>query len=90
MIEEQQTFFGDLFNKDPNDEWQHMPEFHQEKQEPFGEVIVRFRTEDDFDRFAILVNQRMSEKTKSIWYPKITDLPPSRFRYVEGGENDES
>lgn len=58
---------NDLFDKYP--EWTGMPEFVQEKKEPFKELIVRFETEEDYKDFAEIINQKLTVKTKSIWHP---------------------
>lgn len=50
-------------------EWQGMPEFVQEKQRPFAQIIVRFETEADLQAFAALIGQKLTPKTKSIWHP---------------------
>jgi hypothetical protein len=50
-------------------EWINMPEFVQEKQEPYAKIIVRFETKEDLDKFANLINQKLTKKTKSIWFP---------------------
>jgi hypothetical protein len=60
---------GDSPN-DPEAEWQGMPEYDQETVKPYHELTVRFACEDDYQRFAGLVEQKLTEKTKSIWYPK--------------------
>lgn len=56
-----------LFDEFP--EWVGMPEFVQEKKQPFKELIIRFDTEDDYLDFQKLINQKLTNKTKSIWHP---------------------
>lgn len=58
---------SELFEKYP--EWVGMPEFVQEKKEPFKELIVRFETEQDYIDFQRVINQKLTVKTKSIWHP---------------------
>lgn len=50
-------------------EWIGMPEFIQEKQEPFSKITIRFETEKDLQEFAKLIQQKLTPKTKSIWFP---------------------
>jgi|Laugrefa1bdmlbdn_1035148.scaffolds.fasta_scaffold00005_38 hypothetical protein len=67
-----QDFLIDDKNTTPFDaesEWWGMPEFVQEKQKPFAKVICRFETQEDLDAFAALIGQKLTPKTKSIWYP---------------------
>jgi len=62
----------DLFEDVPNDpreEWVGMPEFVQEKKEPYKVLNIRFETEEDYQHFASLIGQKLTEKTKSIWHP---------------------
>ena len=56
-----------MFNSD--EEWTGMPEFKQEKKEPFSKITIRFETEEDLQEFAKLIGQKLTPKTKSIWHP---------------------
>lgn len=60
-----------LIDTEPDwrEHWQGMPEFVQEKQEPFSKLIVRFETEADMMEFAEIIGQKLTPKTKSIWHP---------------------
>jgi hypothetical protein len=58
---------NNLFDEHP--EWVGMPEFVQEKKEPFKELIIRFDTEDGYLDFQKIINQKLTNKTKSIWHP---------------------
>lgn len=58
---------NDLFDEYP--EWVGMPEFVQEKKQPYKELVVRFETEEDYKNFQKLIGQNLTLKTKSIWYP---------------------
>jgi hypothetical protein len=61
----------DLFgnNNTVDSEWINMPEFIQEKQEPYTKLIVRFENKEDFEEFSKLIEQKLTQKTKSIWFP---------------------
>lgn len=50
-------------------EWRGMPEFIQEKKEPYSKIIVRFDNEEALQNFANLIGQKLNKKTKSIWHP---------------------
>lgn len=56
-----------LFDEYP--EWVGMPEFVQEKKEPYKTLIIRFESEADYQDFAKLIDQKLTLKTKSIWHP---------------------
>jgi len=55
---------------DPNEEWKGMPEYNGEGIAPIKELKVNFRTEEDYRGFADLVGQKLTIKTRSIWYPE--------------------
>jgi hypothetical protein len=63
------------------EEWKNMPEFVQEKQKPFSQVIVRFETEKDLEEFSNLIGQKLTNKTKSIWYPFKSHWGNGRMRW---------
>lgn len=65
-----------------NDLWVGMPEFVQNKQEPFSTLICRFETQQDLDDFAKLIGQKLTPKTKSIWFPFRSHWGASRGRWV--------
>ena len=64
-------------------EWQGMPEFVQEKQEPYAKIIVRFSCKEDLEEFARIIGQKLTPKTKSIWHPQLTRGLNSNLRYVD-------
>lgn len=51
------------------EEWKDMPEFVQEKKEPYAQIIFRFESEEDLKNFANLIGQKLTKKTKSAWFP---------------------
>jgi hypothetical protein len=65
------------------DEWKDMPEFVQDKQEPFAKIIVRFDSQEDLDEFSKLIGQKLTPKTKSIWHPQLVRGINSAKRYVD-------
>lgn len=52
-------------------EWVGMPEFVQNDLEPKFSLRVNFETEADMYAFAKLVEQKITFKTQSIWFPKV-------------------
>lgn len=64
--------------------WKGMPEFINEKNEPFKKLLVSFRNEEDFNEFKALINQRnLTLKTKSIWHPNKERGQTSLMRWIE-------
>jgi len=55
--------------KDWVKEWQDMPEFNQHKNVAYQKIIISFKNENDVKLFADLINQKITKKTKSIWFP---------------------
>lgn len=51
------------------EEWEGMPEFVQEKQKPYAQIIFRFNSEQDLQEFAKIIGQKLTKKTKSCWHP---------------------
>lgn len=51
-------------------EWKGMPEFRQEDQTPWASIPVHFKSREDRNRFAAIVGQKITDDTRSIWFPK--------------------
>lgn len=63
----------DMFPEYKNDidkEWVNMPEFNMQDLEPVKQVIISFKTFEDMNSFAKLIEQPLTKKTQSVWYPK--------------------
>lgn len=73
-----------LFDVPPDwrNEWKSMPEFAQEDLKPYQTIQLHFRNETDRKNFASLVDQRITEDTKSLWFPKSEKNDFSKTRYV--------
>lgn len=55
---------------DPTELWKGMPEFEQDAlSDKYKSLIVHFETADDYEAFARLVNQSLTDKSNFIWYP---------------------
>lgn len=59
---------------DPHAEYKGMPEFQNQDQTPIKDLIVHFATIEDLNRFAALVKQPISQKTKYIWFPELVPV----------------
>ena len=77
----QDVLFGE--QEEWREEWQGMPEFEQKNLLPEYSVRVNFATYEDLQKFAALVEQIISTKTQSIWFPKQEKENLSNKRYVE-------
>lgn len=64
------------------DEWNDMPEFIQEEQKEYKKLLIRFETEEDYRAFEKLIQQPLTMRTKSIWYPQLQRGKNSSKRYI--------
>jgi hypothetical protein len=65
--EAQNLLFGEI---EPwREEWDGMPEFEQKNLLPEYSVRVNFSCVEDLKKFAELINQPLTTKTSSIWFP---------------------
>lgn len=53
------------------EEWEGMPEFDQKDKTAFKNLIVNFKDSEDINKFSELIGQKITEKTRSIWYPEV-------------------
>ena len=76
------TLFDD-FDEMQNwkEHWQDMPEFIVGDEKPHQQIIVSFKSKEDVEAFSKLINQKLTYKTKSVWYPKVERLKPSEYVY---------
>lgn len=65
------------------DEWRNMPEYVQEDLTPYRVINVRFRNQEDVDAFEKLMEQKITEKQKTLWFPYAEPRRASLFRYVD-------
>ena len=78
--------FANLFGMDNRKlwekEWQNMPEFISEERKDYAEIIVRFRNKKDLKKFSRLINQKLGERIKSIYYPILIPFQRNKYRYI--------
>lgn len=63
--------------------WVGMPEYEQNDKKTFKTLYLHFRNQEDYDAFAKLIDQNLTMKTKSIWYPKLERDENSLKRWIE-------
>jgi|TARA_R110002110_G_scaffold85792_1_gene223198 hypothetical protein len=61
----------DAGENNPDAEWDGMPEFDQEDKRAFRSIVVHFNDQKAVDMFCQVAGQKISEKTKMLWYPEI-------------------
>ncbi len=62
-------------------EWNDMPDFVYEDKQPYHQIIVSFNNIDDLKKFSRLIGQKITHKTKSIWFPNPNNIKPSDYYY---------
>lgn len=78
----------DIFEDIPNDDneswshWEEMPEFKHTFEEPYKTINIEFDNDQDVQRFSDIIDIDLTDKTKSLWYPKRDDDDYSSVRYV--------
>ena len=57
---------------DPYKQWYAagMPSFVTKDLSPYKQIIIKFKTKEDRQAFAELINQPLTDKTNVIWYPE--------------------
>jgi hypothetical protein len=63
--------------------WKGMPEFDQEENPTYKTLYVHFRNEEDYKEFAKMINQNLTDKTKSIWHPALDRIQNALMRWIE-------
>lgn len=68
--------------------WKDMPEFHQEDLTSHRKIIIHFRNDEDVEEFAKLIDQKITPKQKSTWYPYLAPRRYAHLLYVTEEENE--
>ena len=66
----------------PGAHWAGMPEFHQEDQSAWKSLKVNFKCAEDMAAFAALMDQNVTEATRSIWFPHVEPERVADKRYT--------
>lgn len=69
----------------PYEHWQGMPEFEQKDKTAFQSIHIHFHDQEAIDTFAELIGQKITDRTRSLWYPAI-----EIERYSDKSYSDES
>ena len=67
--------------------WKDMPEYFQENNPPYKSVTMKFRKKEHYEDFAEKIEQDLSDKTKSIWYPVLERIANYKMRWIEEGSH---
>jgi hypothetical protein len=72
-----------MFEDGYTSEWKGMPEFKHDFEEAYFEVMVRVNSQEHYEKLKVLLDQSMTMKTKSVWYPKREINPRMTERFVD-------
>jgi type III secretory pathway component EscR len=78
-----QNYLFEQLDESFRDEWKNMPEYVQEDLTPFRVINVRFRNAEDVAFFEKLMEQKITEKQKTLWFPYAEPRRASLFRYAD-------
>ena len=62
--------------------WQNMPDFIQENNHPYMQITLHLEDESYLKELSKILNQNLSNKTKSIWYPKLERTENQKLRWI--------
>lgn len=64
--------------------WVGMPSYNFiEDNGPYRSINLKFRNEADYNEFAKRIDQKLSDRTKAIWHPKLERTPNYLLRWIE-------
>ena len=66
--------------------WQNMPTFDQKDKAAQRQIIISFDNDDDVRAFAKLIDQSITDKTKSLWFPYREKNKVSDLFWIDNGE----
>lgn len=68
---------------DPDKLWEGMPEFEQDDLSPHRMLKVHFVSEEDAQAFSELIGQKLTDKTRYVWYPQVEKADLKSMVYVD-------
>jgi hypothetical protein len=67
-------------------EWVGMPEYEQKDNPTYKSIQIHFRCAEDYEEFAKLIQQPLTKKTKSTWFPRLDRTANSLMRWIESDD----
>lgn len=69
LLEDMAIDAGIVPPDDPYEHYKGMPDYDQEDKGPLRSIVIHFERHSDVDDFARILNQTITDKTKSLWHP---------------------
>ena len=66
--------------------WKDMPQFSHKDHTPYFSIKIHFKSREAIKTFSELIGQKITENTKSIWYPKSKIIHVANKRYIDESE----
>ena len=68
---------------DPHSTWQQMPEYEHEDLTSHQHIVIHFRNDEDVQKFAELIGQPCTDRTRSLWFPVMEHISMSDKVYTD-------
>ena len=69
-------------------QWKGMPEYSQKKNHPYRNIVMKFRSEEDYNDFSQKIGQALTSKTKNVWHPKLVITKNRQLRWIQETRTD--
>ena len=69
--------------KEWEEHWQGMPEYVMEDLTSFKSIVVHFASQEDVNKFAELIGQKITPKQPSTWFPQAEIRRYADKRYYD-------
>ena len=82
-----------LFDKEEHnwkEHWKGTLSFNQENKKPIQKITVSFEKYEDVQKFAELTGYKITEKTKSIWFPFRKRDKPREYAWIDNNKTKEN
>jgi hypothetical protein len=66
--------------------WTGMPEFENDDETAFQQIIVNLADQEAVNKFAKLIRQKLTPKTRFLWYPRQEKTSTKNMRWVDQEE----
>lgn len=63
-----ENLFGEHLPEYWEEHWWQMPEFSHDDLRPIKQLTLSFATQEEVQEFAEIIGQKVTEKTRSVWF----------------------
>ena len=80
---EEEAWEEDQRSQNWKQHWKGMPSYSSKNFEPVKQLMINFRTMEDYEAFGKFINQSLTPKTKSVYWPFIEKDNNSLKRWID-------